>query len=64
MKSLLAGRGADFFTGQWVGRLRSDLVSVLSEGGFPPSSSPEDVQQPLEVRLLQSLLRAAGDPEE
>jgi hypothetical protein len=43
--------------------LRDRIQSILARGGFPIRSDPKDVPQVIQLRLLQALLAASGDPE-
>ena len=53
----------DFFGGDMVDQCRRKFQELLTQNGCPLKPSDRDRSQPLQVRLIQALLRAAGDPD-
>ena len=51
------------FPGQLVGKLRVKVKAILEKSGTEIEDATGDRAQPLQVRLIQALLRAAGDPD-
>ena len=51
------------FTGSEVSQAVQGISRVLQEAGLPHGPRGDDVEQALNVRLLEALARAAGDPD-
>jgi hypothetical protein len=51
------------FTGSEVEKVRGEVVDLLNLAGHPTSRRTGDRDQKIHIRLLQALLRAAGDPD-
>ena len=61
---LAAGRfGVSPFPEEMVSGVRRDWAAMLAARGHPRSPSPVDMPQSIDMRLLEALAAAAGDPD-
>ena len=63
LSELVNGRGESIFDPGTVSAAKAKITSCLQENGVWVSAGGRDRPQPIDVRLLQSLLVAADDPD-